>query len=479
MDSQGHDHSIRDHSVTEQGNVLIVDDVPENLHLLSRLLQEQGYKVRSVTNGAMALKTAQTKPPDIILLDIRMPEMDGYEVCQLLKQHSATQDIPVLFISALGEMLDKVKAFRAGGIDYISKPFEAEEVYLRIKTQLTLQRQHRRLQQEIEQREHIQASLKQSQELLTGVLNSSLDGIMAYRAVRDDEGAITDFEWLIVNPIAAHLTGKSPEDLIGSRLLEAYPSLAKAELFKRYRAVVQTGKPLEQEYYFENDILKAWFHLVAVKLGDGVAVTLRDITQRKQMELNLRLTNQELAGQVNVDSLTQIANRRCFDRGLTAAWLHCAQNQQPLSLILCDIDYFKQYNDTYGHVAGDDCLTLVARAVMQAVMRPTDLVARYGGEEFAVMLPNTHEIGAIQVAERIRAKVQQLNLPHTTSLIAESVTLSLGISSQLPDGNSSPKKLIAAADQALYEAKQRGRNCYCKALPLMFSACSTQRKETD
>jgi diguanylate cyclase (GGDEF)-like protein len=472
------DPSISNHSVTDKGNILIVDDVPENLHLLSKLLQARSYKVRSVTSGAMALRTAKAKPPDIILLDIRMPEMDGYEVCQLLKQHPTTRDVPVIFISALGEMLDKVKAFRAGGIDYISKPFEPEEVYLRIETQLMLQRQHRRLQQEIEQRERIQTNLKQSQELLAGVLNSSLDGIMAYRAIRDDAGTIADFEWLIVNPIAAHLTGQSPEDLVGKRLLQEYPALVKTELFKRYRAVVQTGKPLEQEYYFENDILKAWFHLVAVKLGDGVAVTLRDITQRKQMELNLRLINEELAGQVNVDSLTQIANRRCFDRGLTSAWLRCAQNQQPLSLILCDIDYFKQYNDTYGHVAGDDCLTLVAQAVTQAVMRPTDLVARYGGEEFAVMLPNTHEAGAIHVAERIRAEVRRLNLPHATSLIAESLTLSLGISSHLPDYNGSPKLLIAAADQALYEAKQQGRNCYCKTtVPFMVSSYTSQRKE--
>src|ERR671932_1122140 len=143
-------------SKTPKGNILIVDDTPENLRLLSNALTEQGYKVRSVINGAMALMGAKAAPPDLILLDINMPQMNGYEVCEALKADEQTREIPVIFISALDEVLDKVKAFAVGGVDYITKPFHFEEVLARVENQLTirnlqkqLQEQNLRLQQEI------------------------------------------------------------------------------------------------------------------------------------------------------------------------------------------------------------------------------------------------------------------------------------------------------------------------------------------
>lgn len=121
-----------------KGDVLIIDDIPENLTLLAEMLKQEGYKVRSATKGSTALRGAQALPPDVILLDVNMPEMNGYEVCQQLKQSDRTRDIPVIFISALGDVLDKVKAFQVGGVDYITKPFQLAEVKARINTHLTL-----------------------------------------------------------------------------------------------------------------------------------------------------------------------------------------------------------------------------------------------------------------------------------------------------------------------------------------------------
>jgi PleD family two-component response regulator len=132
-------------SPTTRGNLLLVDDTPNNLRLLSAMLTEQGYEVRRVVNGQMALKTAQANPPDLILLDIKMPDMNGYEVCQRLKIDPITRDIPVIFISALDEVLDKVKAFAVGGVDYITKPFSEEEVFARVENILTI----RKLQQRV------------------------------------------------------------------------------------------------------------------------------------------------------------------------------------------------------------------------------------------------------------------------------------------------------------------------------------------
>ena len=135
-----------------------------------------------------------------------------------------------------------------------------------------------------------------------------------------------------------------------------------------------------------------------------------------------------------------------------------AREQQPLSLILCDVDYFKRYNDTYGHLAGDTCLQRVAGAISRGVKRPADLVARYGGEEFAVVLPNTNALGAVQVAELVRHELNQLMIPHAASAVSKYVSLSLGVSSTIPTQEFSLEQLIAAADKALYEAKEQGRN---------------------
>ncbi|MEA5535532.1 hybrid sensor histidine kinase/response regulator [Crocosphaera sp. XPORK-15E] len=145
---------------TDHGNILVVDDTPDNLRLLSVMLSEQGYKVRKALNGQTALKTIHQVPPDLILLDINMPSMNGYDVCQKLKKDPVIQDIPVIFISALDDVLDKVKAFEVGGVDYITKPFQSEEVIARIENQLIIQRQKKQLQQEIKERQKTEQTLR-------------------------------------------------------------------------------------------------------------------------------------------------------------------------------------------------------------------------------------------------------------------------------------------------------------------------------
>lgn len=172
----------------------------------------------------------------------------------------------------------------------------------------------------------------------------------------------------------------------------------------------------------------------------------------------LEVANQELHRLVVLDSVTQVANRRHFDEYLVQEWWRMARERLPLSLILCDIDCFKAYNDTYGHWEGDRCLKQVAQALNQAVKRPADLVARYGGEEFAVILPNTEPEGAVQVAETIRLGIKSLEIPHTNSLIGDYLTLSLGVASTVPNPETAPEKLLVATDKALYAAKTAGRD---------------------
>ena len=264
------------------GNILLVDDLPENLRLLSDLLLTLGYTVRSVTSGRMALKTAKVKRPDVILLDIKMPDMDGYQVCQAFKADEDLRDIPVIFISALDDVFDKVKAFWSGGVDYIVKPFQKEEVVVRLENQLTIQRQKRSLEDEISRRKETEEMLYQSRGLLTSVLNSVSDGIAAVQSVRDpNTGDIVDFRCLVVNPVIARFFERTREDLIGKLVVRKFVERFNPQLFKKLVDVVETGKSLEEEVYYTLEPI-GWYQVIVVKLGDGFTVTLRDITCKKK-----------------------------------------------------------------------------------------------------------------------------------------------------------------------------------------------------
>lgn len=447
-------------------SILIVDDQPTNLRVLSKMLQGKNYKVKKATDGESAIISAQSNPPDLILLDILMPKMDGYEVCKKLKSDDKTKDIPVIFISALSDVFDKIKAFEVGGIDYITKPFQEEEVLARISTQLTIQTQRKLLEKErellekeqellrkeIRQRKEAEAILYQSRALISSILNASPDGIAALEGVRNPKtGKIEDFRCIVVNPITAKIFNSQPEDLTGKLLFKRFISKIQPELFPAFIQVVETGKSLEQDikYNYKNE--QKWFHFIAVKLGDGFSVTVRDITVRKKLELKLN----KLA---TIDALTGIYNRHYFDNNIIQEWQRCQRENQPLSLILCDVDYFKNYNDTYGHQEGDKCLIKVAQTMDNIAKRSSDFLARYGGEEFAIILPNTTKEGAGNIAEKIREEILDLKIPHKDSKVNEYVTLSLGVASVIPSSESSTEMLIKLADNALYEAKNNGRN---------------------
>ncbi|MFB2939462.1 ATP-binding protein [Aerosakkonemataceae cyanobacterium BLCC-F154] len=264
-----------------KADILVIDDTPENLNLLSAMLTEQGYKVRSVTKGSTGLRGAQAAPPDLILLDVNMPQMNGYEVCEQLKKDDRTREIPVVFISALGDVLDKVKAFAVGGVDYITKPFQVEEVLARIETHLTicklqkeLQTQNSLLQQEIRDREKAEEKFKKA-------FRSSPNPIAIATL---EEGTFID-----VNPSFLRMSGYEQYEVIGHSAAELNLGIPQEIYEQALQQLLETGSLQNQECEFRTKNGEIKSVLLSVELIDlsGIQCTLNivnDITERKRLE---------------------------------------------------------------------------------------------------------------------------------------------------------------------------------------------------
>jgi diguanylate cyclase (GGDEF)-like protein len=289
-------------------NILIVDDTRLNIKIMTYIL-EKNYKIFCAASGKEALDIVMSESIDLILLDIIMPEMDGYEVCKIIKSNLKTQNIPIIFISAMTNVEDETRGLEVGAIDYIFKPVSPPILKARVKNHLELKK-------------------------------------------------------------------------------------------------------------------------------------LRDILER----------------QSTMDELTGIANRRYFDVTFDKEWRRALRSGNTLSLVFIDIDFFKKYNDFYGHLAGDDCLRQVGSTLKQLLRRGGDLVARYGGEEFIIILPATSLANAVLVGEKVRSNIESLKVVHQMSEVSEYVTVSVGIATVIPEENMIAASLLEQVDKALYQAKNRGRN---------------------
>ena len=288
--------------------ILIADDTQEVLALLEAVLGEE-YEIITALDGLRALELAVEQQPDLILLDVLMPGLDGFEVCRRLRCEERTQRIPIVFLTGLNAVEDEQRALELGAIDFIAKPIQPAIVRLRIRNHMEL---------------------------------------------------------------------------------------------KQYRDFLED-----------------------LSLADG---------------------------------LTAIGNRRRFDEVLLSEWRRARRTRSVVGLALLDVDFFKLFNDRYGHAMGDDCLRQVAATIAMLVRRPGDLCARYGGEEFAVILPQTDLSGVLTLGERIRQSVTALEIPHADSSVCPMVTVSVGAASMRPTGDATPEDLLRLADKRLYEAKTAGRN---------------------
>lgn len=292
--------------------ILIVDDIPENLQLLAGMLSEQGYIVRLAPDGQLALQFVQSNPPDLILLDLLMPEMDGYEVCKQLKTSPTTQDIPVIFISALNEVFDKVKAFSFGGVDYITKPFEVREVLARVENQLRLSRfskqlleQNVRLSEEIEERKRIEHERKQAQEALQAS-EAELQALFA--AIPDPLFVINSLGRVLkVVPLAPEQLYKPAEEQIGRTLHEIFEQ-AQADIFLSYiQQALSTQQILNVEYSLSKGGRETWSAARISPISQDLVIWLaRDISDRKRAEEASILAERNRIARDIHDTLAQV-----------------------------------------------------------------------------------------------------------------------------------------------------------------------------
>ncbi|MEG4961657.1 MULTISPECIES: diguanylate cyclase domain-containing protein [unclassified Microcoleus] len=316
------------------------------------------------------------------------------------------------------------------------------------------------------------SQLQESEERYRSVIITMTEGVVLQLA----DGQIT-----ACNASAERIIGLTPEQMMGHKSIDLDWRTVRedGEPFpgEQHPATItlRTGQPQSNVVMgiHKSDKTLTWISINSQPLFHlnqsqpyAVVTTFADITERKRADEMLRHRAERERLIATTDGLTQVANRRCFDERLQSEWHRLMQGKQQLSLIMLDVDYFKRYNDCYGHQAGDTCLVKVAKAAAAAVKRSTDLFVRYGGEEFAAILPNTDAAGAIAVAESMRQAIRQLAIPHEQSDVRSIVTVSMGIATVIPSLGTSPDELVALADRALYDAKRQGRDRYKSANPM-------------
>lgn len=433
------------------GNILIVDDTPAVLKLLKDILSAEDYKARPFNNGELALRSLKVEPPELILLDVRMPVMDGFEVCRRIKEDERLKDIPIIFISAATDTEDKVRAFQAGGVDYITKPFQKEEVLARVQTHVALYRSRQELMQ-------AEKALRKSEQSL--VIAQAVAHLGHWEMdVRTGETIWSDETYRIfglepqgvVPSYDAFLNVVHPDDR--ERVASHIEHTREGNDFDiEYKIVLPDGR---MRMVHGKGILIAFSGserlpeiIGTVQCVNEMVGVIQDITERKEMEWRLE-------HEARTDALTDCASRRYF---LEVAKLEFSRSRRyacELSVLMLDLDHFKTVNDSYGHHAGDLTLQKVAQ-ICRGILRQEDLIGRLGGEEFAILLIETGSEKAFEVAERLRVAVAAAEVPLENHPPLR-FTTSIGVAT-MAEADHDIEEVIKHADQAMYNAKHGGRN---------------------
>ncbi|WDZ77877.1 PleD family two-component system response regulator [Ensifer adhaerens] len=444
--------------------ILVVDDVPANVKLLEARLLAEYFDVLTANDGYSALALCEKTPIDLVLLDIMMPGLDGFEVCERLKANPRTAHIPVVMVTALDQPSDRVRGLKAGADDFLTKPVNDLQLMSRVKSLVRLKNVSDELRLRAQTAQTIGLEdvgradrpdepgnvllvdgRGSSQERLQRALKPIADvSVISDPQAALFEAAENNFDLVIVNA--------NFDDYDPLRLCSQLRSLERT----RFIPILLIAEQGSDEMVVRALDLGVTDYLM--RPVDPNELIARSMTQirRKHCNDRLRASVQQTIELAVTDGLTGLHNRRYFDTHLKLLMDRAAARGRPLSICMTDIDRFKQVNDTYGHDAGDEVLREFASRIRSTV-RGADLACRFGGEEFVVVMPDTSAEMAAGVAERLRMIIESLPFPVPQADGVLKVTASMGIATLRP-GADTAEALLKRADTALYQAKHEGRN---------------------
>ncbi|PYE89698.1 PleD family two-component system response regulator [Phyllobacterium leguminum] len=446
--------------------ILVVDDLPANVKLLESRLLAEYYDVVSAPGGEAALDICQSSNVDIVLLDVMMPGIDGFEVCRRLKADPKTMNIPVVMVTALDRPQDRIRGLEAGADDFLTKPVNDLQLLSRVKSLARL----KTLSDELLMR----ATSARETDIETLLLARSADsGGQADLLIVDEDGqAAARLKRLLVadnrvdtvsEPSAALLAAVEGnyDCVIVSTGFSSYDPLRLCSQMRaiertRLLPVILIADPGEAALVARGLDLGVNDYSMRPLDRNELLARVRTQVKRKRYNDLLRKSLSRTIEMAVTDSLTGLHNRRYLDSHMPVLFARSVSRERPLSLLIIDMDHFKRINDTFGHDAGDDVLRDFAGRLNRNI-RGIDLACRYGGEEFVVALPDTDQRMAAIVAERIRGTVASTPFTIRVGTASVDVTISIGIASLQPRDDS-VEKLFKRADTALYEAKRSGRN---------------------
>ena len=443
--------------------ILVVDDIEANVKLLEAKLAAEYYDVLTAYDGPTALAIAAAESPDIILLDVMMPGMDGFAVCRRLKDDPATRHIPVVLVTALDGRSDRIEGLEAGADEFLTKPIDDVMLFARVRS-LT------RLKQVMDELRAREASGRR-----IGVIAGAaarLGGTGGRVLVVDDnerqaqrlmtELAVEHRPVMETDPEKAHLTARGPVDLIiVNATARAFDGLRFAATIRsdeatRHLPILAIVDPDERSRLVK--ALEIGVNDLLTKPLDPQEMAARARTQiRRKRYTDFLRDNLDHSLELAVtDQLTGLHNRRYMEGQLGALVKRATHGGDPVSALMIDIDHFKKINDAFGHDIGDEVLREFAVRLASNV-RAIDLPCRYGGEEFTVIMPGAQLADAQRVAERIRLHVAGSPFRVSGGKELLTVTISIGVATTVGEGDT-PEALLKRADEAVYEAKAGGRN---------------------
>lgn len=451
--------------------VLVVDDLFPNVKLLEAKLSAEYYDVLTATNGPDAIALCQQGACDVVLLDVMMPGMDGFEVCRRLRADVNTTHLPIVMVTALDQPSDRVKGLDAGADDFLTKPIDDMALFARVKS---LSR-FKEITDELRNRAMMSRDLGLGDPLMAAAAETGMAGTVL---VVEDRASASErmmhvlgqrYE-TVLEPDAQQAVFRAAEghfDLAivslglanadGLRTLSQFRSLERT----KHMSLLMVGEAEDKQRFLRGLDIGVNDFLVRPVDRNELMARARTLVRNKRFSERLRSNVVNSMEAAVIDQLTGLHNRRYLDKNFPSAFVEARREERPLSVLVLDIDRFKAVNDTYGHESGDEVLKTFARRVRSCV-RGDDMLVRFGGEEIVVVMPDTTEDVATFVAERIRSRVESSGFAIDRGARQIAVTTSIGVAHMMAQ-DVSPDDILKRADAALYRAKAEGRNRVIRA----------------